>query len=163
MNRKNKSERCSRCGRMDAYTMGGRSLCADCCEKQAEYWSQHPEFNERQKERGKARYRQRKECGLCTRCGKRPAATRKAKCVYCLKKDANAHKKSSAASGTLSRELARDLGICVTCLKKPVIVGQFLCSDCYEKSVRSIAYARSCIKNRTGIIFGKGVRQCSRT
>ena len=73
-------KRCVRCGTQDAYTLNGRSTCAECAEKVRAY-------NAAYQQSGKARERQRafrekhEAEGLCRYCN-RPAEIGKKICAY---------------------------------------------------------------------------------
>lgn len=153
-----KHHRCTACGERDAYTMNGRALCAECCEKVNEYSKKRnaePSNKETARIKRKQIYENRKSKGVCTRCGKRNAEARKTKCSYCLNKDKLSHRVPNA----LSRDIAKDIGVCYLCLKKPAMEGRCFCQDCYEKAVKSIAYARTCrdMSKRENFLFGKNL------
>lgn len=73
-------QRCYRCGTQDAYTINGRTRCAECVEKGRLQTEKHrPEHKEQVKASQKALYYARKNAGLCPQCGRpRDGAT-----VYC--------------------------------------------------------------------------------
>lgn len=150
---------CVQCGKQDAYTLNGRARCFECQTKQNQYRQSHPEYNENHKELNKKRYLERKEKGLCTRCGNE-AEKGKTKCKKCLLKDRINHKNNSNSIG---RTLANDLGLCVNCLKEPQLKGHKLCENCYERALKSIEYARGFVsekhkKEYGHFIYGKVIR-----
>lgn len=83
--------RCVWCGRRDAYTINGRAYCAECCRRRSGYYKKRyvekPETKEPLKRYQKERYRRLKDMGLCTRCGKRPAATGRVMCARCSSRE----------------------------------------------------------------------------
>lgn len=110
------------------------------------------------REQHKNLYWQRKEAGLCTRCGKNAPETGKAKCTRCLRKDAGVHKKSARGRGVQSRYDWLRQELCWTCGKYPHIQGKKLCQSCYDKSLVSLAEARKHITSGwmlEGFLFGK--------
>lgn len=140
---------CVTCGRQDAYTLNGRARCFECQNKQNKLHRSHPEYEEKRKVRKQAKYYERKAAGLCVVCEK-PAEKGKTRCLKHLCKDRANHKHKE-----LNRVIASEIGICVTCLKEPALYGHKLCESCYQKSVANIAKARTCVKNRKPLIFGK--------
>ncbi len=159
-NLRKKYHYCVTCGKQDAFTLNGRARCAECQDTQNKFHKNHPEYNERHKENDKKQYLERKEKGLCTRCGAK-ATPGKAKCEKCLSKDRINHKNHS---NSISREMANDLGLCMTCLKNPQVQGHKLCQSCYEKTLKSIENARTFIsaehKRKYGhFYYGKQIQK----
>ena len=122
---------CIQCGKEDAYTMAGRCLCADCAEKKKEktkrWWHEN---GDKMSEHKKLIYRQRKENGLCTVCG-RKAVKGKTKCVFCLEKYAEISQEHRLRTGI--NWPRGDNGLCYRCNKKEALPGMKLCAECYEK------------------------------
>lgn len=153
---------CIACGRNDA--VKGIKLCQECRLKQADASAEYHEAHREKrlaefKVRNKERYKQRRETGLCVRCGKRPAAEGRIRCGICLAKDRARHEKRRREQGVMPRYLFGNGEFCVTCGKPSD--GEKLCPVCYEKSVRSIAYARSCVKSgwqSENFMFGRKER-----
>ena len=88
---------CPRCGKRRP--AAGHSVCAPCCERRREseraryargkaagepYGGRNPGYRRRMaRERNKLRRRERRETGLCTRCGDRPPLEGSAACEPC--------------------------------------------------------------------------------
>lgn len=130
---------CTRCHKQDAYTLGGRSMCAECTERQrersAKTYSRHKEeVNKRRREK----YSQAKSKDLCPRCGREKVVFGdKVLCPRCRQKDALRKRKQIALKGI---NLPRgDNGICWQCNKSEVMEGHRLCRECYEKAVVMLA------------------------
>ena len=124
--------RCVRCGQEDAYTMNGRSYCADCADKMnainTKYYHAHSkERIAKEKEKVDAW----REAGLCIRCGKAPEPGR-SMCVRCALKARERYRKSRQAHGIMSNEEARDMGLCMRCMKQPAIEGKGYCRACMD-------------------------------
>lgn len=153
---------CIACGRNDA--VKGIKLCQECRLKQAdaaaEYYEAHrEECMAKMKTNGKERYRRRRESGLCVSCGKRPAAEGKVRCGICLAKNRAQQERRRRAQGAMPRYMFGNGELCWTCGKPSD--GKKLCPACYEKSVRSIAYARTFVKDgwqSENFIFGRKER-----
>lgn len=116
---------CARCNAQDAYTLAGRSCCAECAakmsaEKMKKYWERGgnpPGYNERKT----ALRRKWEQDGLCTHCGKRPALAGKKRCVECTAYYRRYKERRRIESGrTLEQRLWRkEHGFCWIC-GKPV-------------------------------------------
>ena len=97
----------------------------------------------------------RKAEGLCTACGKAPAAAGRVSCEPCLEKrrasdratyaaakaagkpyggaDPEAKRRAARARGNRRREAWREAGLCVRCGNPPAVEGGTICSPCQEK------------------------------
>lgn len=64
--------------------------------------------------------------GLCTKCGKRPAAPNRSKCKSCI----------SQCSKTVKRHriVLRATGICTKCKIRPVVPNKYTCAICLTKN-----------------------------
>lgn len=141
----------------------GIAYCRCCKAQRIEYnrknWEKQKEKrNPINRERNKSVYRQRKEAGLCTRCGKKKPETGKVKCSRCLRKDAQIHRKSARGRNVQSRYDKLSQGLCWTCCKFPHIPGKKICQSCYDKSLVSLEKARQCITSgwmHENFVFGK--------
>ena len=78
-------------------------------------------YSENKKKYFKERYRQRKEHGLCTRCGK-PAMTNKTLCKECAEKNKNKYRED--------REFFKTLGLCPKCGKNKLFGSEKTCPEC---------------------------------
>ena len=74
---------CRDCGREDAYTMAGRTYCAECAEKdrhRKEMARKDPEKRERMLTQNRKKVARHKAAGICPCCGKRPTYPGKTLC-----------------------------------------------------------------------------------
>ena len=78
-------------------------------------------YSENKKKYFKERYRQRKEHGLCTKCGK-PAMTNKTLCKECAEKNKNKYRED--------REFFKTLGLCPKCGKNKLFGSEKTCPEC---------------------------------
>ena len=77
---------CRECGRQDAYTLAGRTYCADCVERDTARRREKRGYNPawaRQKKDRPAVNRPRGENGICWQCNKRPKLDGKQLCEQC--------------------------------------------------------------------------------
>lgn len=91
------------------------------------------------RDRGKARYQERRAAGLCVQCGKRSPETGKVRCWSCLAKDARNHRDPNA----IPRILFDGVGRCKNCGRPELRPGKKICPVCYEKSCRTLVTARA--------------------
>lgn len=136
---------CTRCGREDAYTMAGRSLCSDCAEQEAARKRKRREKDPEAKRLSDKRLREkRRKEGLCLWCGK-PIAHGNYLCERCKRNDkVRRHERRIAAGINWPRG---DNGICWQCNMEPVIPGKKLCPACYEKALDSIQHCREAARD----------------
>lgn len=123
---------CPRCGREDAFTMTGRSFCADCAEKaRANKAAQYAV--EEKKIRMYAQHcngqKKRRDMGLCPTCG-RPATPGYSTCEYCRAKHRN-YMRNYRNSFTRGQ-----YGICWQCNKREALPGKRVCQSCYDMKIR---------------------------
>lgn len=96
------------------------------------------------RDRGKARYQERKDAGLCVECGDRPPATGKVRCNDCLRRNRNNARRSwQSRYRTMPKEMWGYLGLCTTCGKHPQEDGRKVCKECLAKSAESLKIARA--------------------
>lgn len=135
-----KNEMCTQCGSKDAFTMNGRSMCAECIEKRREYMSDYRAKNrEKMREYDRNLTARRKASGICVKCGRDMNGDKDhVSCEYCRAKDAARQREKRATIRWLD-------GVCYHCASEPVIPGKRLCQSCYEKACVSVANARECI------------------
>lgn len=121
---------CQRCGEKDAYTMAGRSRCAECAAKDAEYGRQYYATHKSQKAaQNKANHEKKKSEGFCTRCcTRKPMTGRKLcpKCIAYMRAYRQEHKKTAWNWPRGAN------GFCWKCNKQPAQQGLRLCAACYE-------------------------------
>ena len=127
---------CVRCGREDAYTMNGRSYCAECAERAARNQlrrKEDPAVRSEINERYKLMRERRKLSGLCPRCGK-PNSEDFVLCARCRAKSRKAKERSRRDKGIRSME-ERMLGdSCYVC-GGPVIPGLKVCKEHYAHMI----------------------------
>ena len=129
--------RCPRCGGKDAKTETTGGYCFECLEKNKELERKRSEeYNKRRKERKKKLYEERKESGLCTRCGK-PREAGKTLCKTCAERHRAANKQSWVKAGKPTGRWNN--GLCGLCVKKPVEEGYKVCADCLAR-IRAIKH-----------------------
>ena len=127
---------CRDCGKVDAYTMSGRTYCYECAEKGAEkkrLARQNPEKRERMLEQHRQmqlRYEQAHKCKLC---GKPlPEDYKYKRCVNCRAKQARAVRRSRESRYGIIPD-RREEGQCFMCNKQPAVEGKRMCKACYEQ------------------------------
>lgn len=147
---------CQQCGKQDAYTVGGRTLCYECSIKAKEWKRANKEKRAKKVAmESKERYERLKAQNICTSCGKRPAKQGRVRCEYCLNKNKKAHQKERIKEGKIPVTMLKDLNICAWCKKFPCVDGKRLCSKCYAKSLVTAENMRSYIKHRKETVLGK--------
>ena len=87
-------------------------------------------YSENKKKWFKERYRQRKEHGLCTKCGK-PAMTNKTLCKECAEKNKNKYRED--------REFFKTLGLCPKCGKNKLFGSEKTCPECLAYAEKIMA------------------------
>lgn len=129
---------CTRCGREDAYTMAGRSMCAECAENARERKARQYADDDR-RQRMYAQHRngkqKRRDAGICPECG-RPATPEYSTCEYCRAKHRNYMRRyrNTAPRG--------ENGLCWQCNKNEAIPGKRVCQTCYERLLDSAEKGR---------------------
>lgn len=123
---------CKACGKQDAYTLNGRTYCAECAAKLAAYkrkWrAEHPGINA---ERMAVRRRKWKDEGRCNYCGKVLQDKSHKSCTECR---AKMHKWNMKRSADVNHPRGGN-GICYQCNKRSVKDGFRLCEQCYGMKV----------------------------
>lgn len=133
-----KAHVCVHCGQEDAFTMIGRSLCAECAKKWAK-WNTEGRKKQGAKERAREvkqrLYDRRKEQGLCPYCG-RKASIGYVQCERCRAKGRRRTKKFNEIKyGARQRG---EYGMCWTCNKKESVGDKRLCKDCIERAMKAL-------------------------
>lgn len=128
--------RCTRCGKRDSYTIGGRSICFECTEElkviNAKYRDKNRENINEYQRRVK---NERKEQGLCVRCGEvLPKNSMFLSCVTCRERERKYKRKYDRMKGANYPRGGN--GFCWTCNKKPAMEGKKLCEDCYQRQLK---------------------------
>lgn len=126
---------CPKCGKEDAFTMAGRTMCADCAERarvNMECRRSNPEKRAAICKSVQKLKQSRKDAGLCPDCGGSPMQGH-VKCVACVRRD-RAYKRKHRG-GPKPRG---QYGICWTCNKAEAITGKRLCQNCWEKAMKNM-------------------------
>lgn len=147
------NQRCTRCGKQDAFTLIGKRLCAECTEKAAQNSTRYGKEHLEERTAYKREWRQKcRDAGLCPRCGK-PVDGGYVICKRCRAKD-NARREKKRRENGVSPYCMRDERVCWTCKKRPVMDGKKLCRECWEQSCLNLAKAREA-QERMGYIWNK--------
>lgn len=146
---------CHNCYKKDAYTMGGRWLCAECAAKQAEWKHNNVDpikRNERRRELRQIRIANHE----CAECGhKLPEDYNFKICAHCRAKKKNNSHKNNPNMFTRGQ-----YGICWSCNKRPVKEGKRLCEICYERQIAILKNIKHDNKNHIwrGMSYGENAR-----
>ncbi len=158
---------CPRCG--ERPPAPDRSVCEPCAEKRnatsrardarlraAGVPRRNPDrAREYGRERSRREVKARQAEGVCTRCGKRPAADGRSSCGPCLEKrrasdrakyragkaagklyggaNAAAKRKYARAKSKRNQKARLEAGLCIRCGKQPPVEGGTTCATCREK------------------------------
>ncbi|MXW91807.1 MAG: hypothetical protein F4114_18085 [Rhodospirillaceae bacterium] len=158
---------CPRCG--ERPPAPERSLCGPCNDKRnaasrardarlrAEGKPRRDPVREREYERERSRREAeaRRAAGLCTRCGRQPAALGRSSCEPCLEKrraadraryaagkaaglpyggaNADAKRRAGRAKSRRRQKARKDAGLCIRCGKRPPVEGGTTCTPCRQK------------------------------
>ena len=132
---------CPRCRKEKAVASG--VCCFDCIEKKQEYdrmrYKKQLESDHKHREKKNARWaelcRQRREQGLCQRCGKRPAANNRVHCAMCLAKVRRYYNNTRT---DIPRSERPSYGLCYICGDE-VFEGYGLCEKHYTQYAKRMA------------------------
>lgn len=138
---------CVRCGKNKAEP--GKVFCYECAGKeQDEYYKKEKTDIERERERDRKRKlrSQRKESGLCPKCGKYPSISGGTckKCRAYMRMYRDSHRNG------LPRSEWRSYGICYNCGKNKAITGKGVCQSCYNVRMEAI---KPMLENRNNSYF----------
>lgn len=130
-----KNHLCTECGKNKV--PDGERICPECRAKIVSWKKplteeQKLRYGSRFKEQQRMLYHERSKNGICTRCGKRKVSPGKKKCVICLEKDAEQHRKKYL-NKLNEREIRRLNHLCYFCGNKIDLESGNICSKCYEK------------------------------
>lgn len=121
---------CVQCYKQDAYTLVGRTLCADCAAKDAARHRQKyslKEEAEKRKEERRLKRQRHIENHECTECGKKlPQNYTYRLCARCRGRKRRRWKK---------KDMRGVDGMCSRCGKELCMEGKRLCAKCYEKQL----------------------------
>lgn len=132
---------CVDCKREDAYTMAGHWHCYECSRKAAARITnmrKQADYNTKRRLHDRALENERREKGLCFRCGKPLTDTRYKTCELCRAKIAE-YKRLRYGKVNYPRG-AND--ICWRCNKRPKMEGHKVCEVCYKSLVENMELAR---------------------
>ena len=109
---------CPRCGRNKLF--GDEKNCPECSAKAQEYneryRAEHPEqFRQYINAYHKSMYQQRKEAGMCVRCGKRKPLYNDLRCGICKEKMTLRRQERRVHDGGLTRKERLEQGFCYFC------------------------------------------------
>lgn len=130
---------CIGCGEQDAYTLNGRTYCAECAAREA---ARKRETRDNEKNRADAKsYRDmwRAE-GRCTRCGHAKGDDGHMTCPAC-----RAYNHQRKVETRMANYPRGGNGLCFQCNKRPVRDGSRLCEECYAVKLVSIEKARKSV------------------
>ena len=129
---------CRNCKQQDAYTLGGRTYCAECAAKEAERkrrWraADGGEANRR----GNVRWKEHMLAeGRCIYCGRvKPDDGRKT-CAWCLRKMSAKRRDRMVQTGMNWPRGSN--GLCYQCNKREVVKGKRLCAECMAVKLVSL-------------------------
>lgn len=120
--------------------LGSEKSCPECraksSEKRAENRSQNKQkYNENHRNYSRSKYQERKENGICTRCGKRKAKAGYSTCEMCQFK--NREYKRIKYGRKPDRTERIEYGICYFC-ENPIKDGYKVCEKHYEMNVKKL-------------------------
>lgn len=129
---------CVKCGKEDAYTMNGRSNCAECAEKIRDWFREYrkdPSEKERRKNRKIEHRLKMVEEGKCIRCGKKNTGPYKT-CPHCLAKKRNYNRNKNH-----EKSATKGVTLCWQCNKEKMLPGYKLCAKCYDMKMKALEKA----------------------
>lgn len=135
-----KAQLCTECKSQDAYTLAGHWLCAECSEKKAERMRakrRDSDYGHIIWERRKAQQWERREQGLCYKCGRERTDKRYKLCGRCRAKWREYRLKTSTAK--TRQQLRGKDGRCWTCNDALCEPGFKTCPACHAKLKAQVA------------------------
>lgn len=137
--------RCVRCHMQDAYTLAGRSRCAECAALNRREKARYREKN-REKLRGKnaAWYDAKKSAACCVRCGKPLADDGHTVCAMCRGKVRAYDTERRIQAGRYGKN---DPAVCGVCNRRPPMAGKLVCPACYAQNLRNLEKANAAKDN----------------
>ncbi len=128
---------CRDCGKQDAYTLGGRTNCAECAEKGAAKKRAWYEANrELEKTRQAEQRAKRAQNGMCVYCGKRRPEPGRKLCGWCHAKQNRRNHEKRIAEGINWPRGAN--GYCWLCNKRMAAEGKRLCQTCIDNQMKHL-------------------------
>lgn len=135
---------CVDCKGQDAYTLNGRWVCAECAEKRAAYmrnWRAGTDYGHRLWEKRKVQEWERREQGVCYKCGRKLDDKRYKTCWRCRAQDRK-YKDMRHRSKTPQWLRGKD-GRCYRCNERPCEPGFKTCPECHAKLAAQMKINRS--------------------
>ena len=139
---------CVKCGKEKAFY--NHVMCPFCIEKdslRSQNKTETQDQKEKRNDRRRTAYYDRKENGLCVRCGKKEA-TVGTTCLECYVKHKRSRDDWRRRSGTVKGYA--EAGLCIRCGAVPE-AGRNLCPFCLQKQRESAEYARGFIPRQLRI------------
>lgn len=132
--------RCTECGKRDAYVMAGRALCSNCAEKERTWKAISRRRNpEHYSQLLKDDYERAKANHKCVRCRRPLPPDRQAvTCQRCNQLSSQRRRERLASDSnylTKAEKIAANPTLCVRCLKKPRYRDYKLCESCYHFAI----------------------------
>lgn len=131
---------CRDCGKQDAYTLGGRTYCAECAAKGAaakRKWRQERVNRDREHESHKNWRSKLADAGICIYCGKRKADADRKVCKLCISKQSGKRRDRQIAEGMNWPRGAN--GFCWLCNKRKAVDGKRLCQPCIDNRMKNLS------------------------
>lgn len=131
---------CCDCKKQDAYTIAGRTLCAECAEKRAEAARKKYTCDGGEKQKiATKKYREKNEKEhKCILCGKQlPNYCKYKTCDLCRRKARRRELDKLREKGTIPWDMRTSSEYCFQCAKKKPLVTGRLCKDCYGKKLET--------------------------
>lgn len=144
-------QRCVRCHKKDAYTMNGRSYCAECAEKERDRSKKRYEHDkERRSKRAKELKEERMSNGLCYRCGRPQDKEGRGLCKRCAAMKRETKRRNAPEDAiTIQERIERSYdGFCYKCGKttKKGLNQNFqsyrLCEKCWQDACKAAEKGR---------------------
>lgn len=132
---------CRDCKKQDAYTLSGRTRCAECAEREAEAQRKRRKENPEYNREAVKRYRAKAvENGMCVRCCTHKRKPGRKLCEYCLKRIAQTRRAKQIANGMNWPRGANCY--CWQCNKRKAVEGKRMCQECIDRQVRNFPAKR---------------------
>ena len=127
---------CRDCKQTDAYTLAGRTYCADCAKKMANRKREKRTESREEYSAKRAEYRKKLiEEKRCSRCGKKlPDGWKRKLCIECLTYFRRKAEERRREKGQKTWDMRCQDGVCFVCGAKSMD-GKRMCQACYDKRV----------------------------
>lgn len=131
---------CRDCKEQDAYTLAGRTYCAECAEKMAEGARKRRARDGGEKNRiACQKWKQKNiEEHKCIYCGRQlPDDYRYKACNYCHIKLRRYDEEYRRKKGVITWGMRTSSEYCFQCAKNKPLAGKRLCKECYENKLKT--------------------------